>query len=102
MNDRWLGLRDGVPQVWARYTNLVVERGIGSWIETIEGERYLDYTCGIGVTNTGHAHPRGQSRGNQNDGAWRVSIAQTRGSSSAEGPTATRLGANTSMSDSSL
>ena len=58
MNDRWLGLRDGVPQVWARYTDLVVERGIGSWIETIDGERYLDYTCGIGVTNTGHAHPR--------------------------------------------
>ena len=28
------------------------------WIETIDGERYLDYTCGIGVTNTGHAHPR--------------------------------------------
>jgi 4-aminobutyrate aminotransferase len=58
MNDRWLSLRDGVPPVWARYTDLVVERGIGSWIETIEGERYLDYTCGIGVTNTGHAHPR--------------------------------------------
>ena len=30
----------------------------GLWIETIDGERYLDYTCGIGVTNTGHAHPR--------------------------------------------
>lgn len=58
MNDRWLSLRDGVPPVWARYTDLVVERGIGSWIETIDGERYLDYTCGIGVTNTGHAHPR--------------------------------------------
>jgi len=54
----WLALRDGVPHVWARYTDLVVERGIGSWVETIEGERYLDYTCGIGVTNTGHAHPR--------------------------------------------
>jgi 4-aminobutyrate aminotransferase len=58
MSDRWLSLRDGVPPVWARYTDLVVERGIGSWIETIDGERYLDYTCGIGVTNTGHAHPR--------------------------------------------
>ena len=23
-----------------------------------DGERYLDYTSGIGVTNTGHAHPR--------------------------------------------
>ena len=54
----WLARRAGVPPVWARYTDLVVERGIGSWIETIDGERYLDYTCGIGVTNTGHAHPR--------------------------------------------
>jgi len=54
----WAGLRAGVPPVWARYTDLVVERASGSWIETIDGERYLDYTCGIGVTNTGHAHPR--------------------------------------------
>jgi 4-aminobutyrate aminotransferase len=55
---RWLARREGVPPVWTRYTDLVVERGRGSWIETIDGERYLDYTCGIGVTNTGHAHPR--------------------------------------------
>jgi 4-aminobutyrate aminotransferase len=54
----WQELRAGVPPVWARYTDLVVERGIGSWVETIDGQRYLDYTCGIGVTNTGHAHPR--------------------------------------------
>ena len=54
----WLDRRAGVPPVWARYTDLVVERGSGSWIETVDGERYLDYTCGIGVTNTGHAHPR--------------------------------------------
>ncbi len=54
----WLALRDRVPPVWTRYTDLVVQRGEGSWIETIEGERYLDYTCGIAVTNTGHSHPR--------------------------------------------
>ena len=54
----WLARRSGVAPVWARYTDLVVERGVGSWVETIQGERYLDYTCGIGVTNTGHAHPR--------------------------------------------
>ena len=61
MNDEqsaWEERRAGVAPVWARYTDLVVERGIGSWIETIDGQRYLDYTCGIGVTNTGHAHPR--------------------------------------------
>jgi 4-aminobutyrate aminotransferase len=47
-----------VPPVWSRITNLVVERGEGSWLVTRDGERYLDYTSGIGVTNTGHAHPR--------------------------------------------
>jgi 4-aminobutyrate aminotransferase len=56
--ERWLALRDRVPPVWTRYTDLVVERGEGSWIETVDGERYLDYTSGIAVTNTGHAHPR--------------------------------------------
>jgi 4-aminobutyrate aminotransferase len=54
----WLALRDRVAPLWARYTELVIERGSGSWLETIDGERYLDYTSGIGVTNTGHAHPR--------------------------------------------
>jgi 4-aminobutyrate aminotransferase len=56
--ERWLARRDRVPSVWTRYTDLVVERGEGSWIETITGERYLDYTSGIAVTNTGHSHPR--------------------------------------------
>ena len=54
----WPALRSGIPPVWARYTELVVERASGCWIETIDGGRYLDYTSGIGVTNTGHAHPR--------------------------------------------
>lgn len=53
-----LRLRDAVAPAWTRYTDLIVERGVGSWIETIDGERYLDYTSGIAVTNTGHAHPR--------------------------------------------
>jgi 4-aminobutyrate aminotransferase len=56
--ERWLARRDRVPSVWTRYTDLVVERGEGSWIETIDGDRYLDYTSGIGVVNTGHSHPR--------------------------------------------
>jgi 4-aminobutyrate aminotransferase len=47
-----------VPAVWSRIFNLEVVRGEGSWLVTRDGERYLDYTCGIGVTNTGHAHPR--------------------------------------------
>jgi 4-aminobutyrate aminotransferase len=50
--------RSVVPPVWGRITNLVVDRGEGSWLVTTDGERYLDYSAGIGVTNTGHAHPR--------------------------------------------
>ena len=56
--EHWLALRDGVAPVWSRYTDLVVERGEGSWLTTIDGTRYLDYSSGIGVTNTGHSHPR--------------------------------------------
>jgi 4-aminobutyrate aminotransferase len=56
--ESWLARRDGISPLWSRYTDLVVERGEGSWLETIDGERYLDYTSGIGVTNTGHSHPR--------------------------------------------
>ena len=47
-----------VPAVWARYTDIDADRGEGSWLIARDGSRYLDYTSGIGVTNTGHAHPR--------------------------------------------
>ncbi len=50
--------RSVVPAVWSRVTNLTVDRGEGSWLVTTDGGRYLDYSSGIGVTNTGHAHPR--------------------------------------------
>jgi 4-aminobutyrate aminotransferase len=50
--------RSVVPAVWARYTDLVIDHGEGSWLVATDGRRYLDYTSGIGVTNTGHAHPR--------------------------------------------
>ena len=44
--------RSVVPPVWGRITNLTVDRGEGSWLVTTDGERYLDYSSGIGVTNT--------------------------------------------------
>ena len=47
-----------VPAVWGRVTSIRVDRGEGSWLVTTDGDRYLDYSSGIGVTNTGHAHPR--------------------------------------------
>jgi 4-aminobutyrate aminotransferase len=44
--------------VWARLTNIIVERGEGCWLYSRDGQRYLDFTSGIGVTNTGHCHPQ--------------------------------------------
>ena len=44
--------------VWSRIFPLVVERGEGAYLYSVDGRRYLDFTSGIGVTNTGHAHPR--------------------------------------------
>lgn len=44
--------------VWPRYTNIEVERASGVYLYATDGRRYLDFTSGIGVTNTGHCHPR--------------------------------------------
>jgi len=40
-----------------RLTSDVFETGAGSYVTTTEGRKYLDFTCGIGVTNLGHCHP---------------------------------------------
>lgn len=39
-------------------TPLVVDHALGSWIHATDGKAYLDFTTGIGVTSTGHCHPR--------------------------------------------
>ncbi len=46
--------------VWGRAipATLVAERGEGAYLYTTDGRKLLDFTCGIGVTNTGHAHPK--------------------------------------------
>jgi 4-aminobutyrate aminotransferase len=36
---------------------LVVKRGRGCRIEDVDGNEFLDFTAGIAVTSTGHAHP---------------------------------------------
>ena len=47
-----------ISTVWGRAANVDVERGEGAWLIDRAGERWLDYTSGIGVVNTGHAHPK--------------------------------------------
>jgi 4-aminobutyrate aminotransferase len=44
--------------VWGRVTNIVAEKASGAWITDIHGKRWLDFTTGIAVCNTGHCHPR--------------------------------------------
>jgi 4-aminobutyrate aminotransferase len=44
--------------VWGRIFNFVAERAEGSYIYRDDGKKLLDFTCGIGVTNTGHCHPK--------------------------------------------
>jgi 4-aminobutyrate aminotransferase len=44
--------------VWTRIFNFVAERAEGAYIYTTDGRKLLDFTCGIGVTNTGHCHPK--------------------------------------------
>jgi 4-aminobutyrate aminotransferase len=53
--------QDNFPHVtpaWSRIFNFVAERAEGSYIYTDDGRKLLDFTCGIGVANTGHCHPK--------------------------------------------
>lgn len=36
---------------------LEFERGEGSWLITVDGERYLDFAAGVAVNSLGHSHP---------------------------------------------
>jgi len=47
-----------ISPVWTRYTPIIAERAEGAYVYDRDGSRYLDFTCGIGVTNTGHCHPK--------------------------------------------
>ena len=53
-----MGETELISPVWVRLTPIVAERAEGAIIYDRDGTRYLDFTCGIGVTNTGHCHPR--------------------------------------------
>ena len=37
---------------------IALARGQGPWLEDADGNRYLDFFCGLAVTNLGHSHPR--------------------------------------------
>jgi 4-aminobutyrate aminotransferase len=47
-----------VSPSYTRGYPLVVERGEGSIVEDVDGNRFLDFNAGIAVVATGHCHPR--------------------------------------------
>ncbi len=49
---------EALSPVWSRAFDIELDRGEGAYLYSTDGRKYLDFTCGIGVTNTGHAHPR--------------------------------------------
>lgn len=49
---------DKVSRVWPLFTNIDVDYGEGVHIYDQSGREFIDCTSGIGVTNTGHCHPR--------------------------------------------
>ncbi len=47
-----------VSQSYTRVYPLVVKRAQGVMVEDVDSNRFLDFTSGIAVCNTGHCHPR--------------------------------------------
>jgi 4-aminobutyrate aminotransferase len=47
-----------VSPVWYRYTDIIIDHAQGTYIYDINGRKYMDFTSGIGVTSTGHCHPK--------------------------------------------
>jgi 4-aminobutyrate aminotransferase / (S)-3-amino-2-methylpropionate transaminase / 5-aminovalerate transaminase len=50
-------LAPGVQSI-STLSGLAIQRGEGSIIEDVDGNRYIDLAAGIGVNALGHAHPR--------------------------------------------
>ena len=47
-----------LSSVLQQATPVQVARGEGCYLYSTDGRRHLDFTAGIGVTSTGHCHPR--------------------------------------------
>ncbi len=50
--------KQNLSPVWTRIFSIEVDHAQGCYLHDTHGDKYLDFTCGIGVTNTGHCHPR--------------------------------------------
>ena len=53
---RTLTVKSHLMATYSR-SDLAFERGEGAWLTATNGERYLDFCCGVAVTALGHRHP---------------------------------------------
>ncbi len=58
MSEIYDGNLPHVSPVWTRIFSIQSNHAEGCYIYADDGKKYLDFTCGIGVTNTGHCHPK--------------------------------------------
>ena len=66
-------MSSALVQNYARI-NIAFEQGEGSHLIAEGGKRYLDFTCGIGVTSLGHSNARvTNTLKEQADKVWHVS-----------------------------
>jgi 4-aminobutyrate aminotransferase len=47
-----------MPHFLKPITPFIVDRAEGSWVYSVDGEKWLDFVMGIAVVGTGHCHPR--------------------------------------------
>ena len=50
--------KKSLAPILTHYTEIEADYAQGPYIYATDGRRYLDFTSGIGVTNTGHCHPK--------------------------------------------
>ena len=50
--------RDLLMQSYVRWVPVVIKKGEGFIIEDVDGNKYLDFSAGIAVLNTGHRDPK--------------------------------------------
>ncbi len=51
-------MKTHLSNVWTHLTDIIPKSGEGVYLYDNNGNQFLDFTCGIGVTNTGHCHPK--------------------------------------------
>lgn len=67
--------RQSVSGAYSRYTGLVIKDGEGSYLIDVDGQRFLDFGCGIAVTALGYRHPHvTEAIHRQVDSYWHTSV----------------------------